>query len=107
MAQKNSGKIIVITGGSSGIGAAAARRLTEQGAHVIITGRSAKTRRVAREIGADSYLVDYTSFEDVSRFAKALTEKYERIDALVNNAGAVFPERRLTQDGHEMGLPQF
>ncbi len=104
MTRKHRGKIIVITGGSSGIGAAAARRLKEQGAHVVITGRSEKTKHIAREIGADYYLVDYTSFADVSRVAKALTDKYDRIDVLVNNAGAVLPERRLTQDGNEMTL---
>lgn len=98
------GKTIVITGGSSGIGAAAAKVLKEKGANVVITGRSQGTKTVAEETGSDHFLVDYTRFSDVRNFAQALLDRYPRIDVLVNNAGAIFPDRRITQDGHEMIL---
>lgn len=98
------GSTIVITGGSSGIGAAAARMLAERGARLIITGRSKETHRVAEETGADAHLVDFASFTEVEQFARALLERYPRIDVLVNNVGALFDERRVTEDGHEMTL---
>ena len=98
------GKTIVITGGSSGIGAAAARAVRQMGARVVITGRSQRTRTLADEIGGDHYLVDYSRFSDVRGFAQALLERYHRIDVLVNNVGGVIARRRITPDGHEMTL---
>jgi NAD(P)-dependent dehydrogenase (short-subunit alcohol dehydrogenase family) len=95
------GKTIVITGGSSGIGAAAARILTTMGARLVITGRSAATETLASSIGCDFYLVDYTRFADVRRFAETLRATYPRIDVLVNNVGGIIGDRRTTADGHE------
>ncbi|WP_018478884.1 SDR family NAD(P)-dependent oxidoreductase [Pontibacter roseus] len=97
-------KTIVITGGSSGIGAAAARKLRQQGARVLITGRSEETKRLAEEVGCDYYLVDYTRFAEVRQLASHLLVHYPRIDVLVNNVGGIISERRLTADGHEMTL---
>jgi NAD(P)-dependent dehydrogenase (short-subunit alcohol dehydrogenase family) len=96
------GKTIIITGGSSGIGAAAARILRKMNATVVITGRSEETRRLAEEIGCDYFLVDYARFSEVRKFANDLLEKYPRIDVLVNNVGGIIVDRRLTEDGHEM-----
>ena len=95
-------KTIVITGGSSGIGAAAARYLAQRGARVIITGRSPATKAIASEIGCDHYLVDFAKLSEVRKLASWLLEKYPRIDVLANNAGAIFGERQMTEDGHEM-----
>ncbi|WP_026461385.1 SDR family NAD(P)-dependent oxidoreductase [Adhaeribacter aquaticus] len=95
---------IVITGGSSGIGAAAARILAKKGANLVITGRSADTKIIATELGCDYYLVNYSSFSDVSRFAQELLNKYPKIDFLVNNIGGIIADRRITEDGHEMTL---
>jgi NAD(P)-dependent dehydrogenase (short-subunit alcohol dehydrogenase family) len=97
-------KTIIITGGSSGIGAAAAKQLTKQGARVIITGRSAETMRLARELGCDGYLVDYCNFDDVRNFATIILETYPRIDVLVNNVGGILKDRRVTPDGMEQTL---
>jgi len=97
-------RTIVITGGSAGVGAAAARILAGQGAQVVITGRSDDTDRVAREVGADPYRVDFSSLGAVDEFADALLERYPEIHFLVNNAGAVLGERRVTPDGNEMTL---
>lgn len=98
------GRTIVITGGSSGIGAAAARACSDMGAQLVITGRSEETKKLAAELGCDYYLVDYASFDEVRQFAQSLLEKYPRIDVLVNNVGAIISDRRLTKDGHEMTL---
>lgn len=94
-------KYIVITGGSSGIGAAAAKVLSKMGHKLIITGRSKATGELAKAIGADYYIVDYTRLEEVRKFAATLLSNYPRIDVLVNNVGGILKERYLTPDGHE------
>jgi len=94
-------KTIIITGGSSGIGAAAARILSSMGAKVVITGRSAETKKLAEELQCDYYLVDYTKLEDVKKFADTMIAKYPRIDVLVNNVGGIIKNRRITVDGME------
>lgn len=95
---------VIITGGSSGIGAAAARFLRERGANVAITGRSPETIRLANEIGADAFLADFAKLDDVRKLAQQLLAKYPRIDVLANNAGAVIATRQLTPDQHEKTL---
>jgi NAD(P)-dependent dehydrogenase (short-subunit alcohol dehydrogenase family) len=97
-----SGKTIVITGGSSGIGEAAARALSDMQAKVIITGRSERTEKLAKEIGCDYFIVDYAKFSSVVSFAEKLLEKYPQIDILANNVGGVIDDRIVTKDGHEM-----
>lgn len=97
-------KTIVITGGSSGIGAAAARMLRQSGAQVAIAGRSEETLRLAREIGADAFIADFAKLSDVRALADQLLATYPRIDVLANNAGAVIERRQLTEDGHEKTL---
>ncbi len=95
-------KVIVITGASDGIGAAAARRLCADGHTVVIVGRSAeKTRAVATELKADSYVADFTRLDDVEHLAGRLRAAYPRIDVLANNAGGVFGTRTKTVDGFE------
>jgi NAD(P)-dependent dehydrogenase (short-subunit alcohol dehydrogenase family) len=101
MANDLDGKVIIITGGSSGIGAAAARIFRSRGATVAITGRSPETARLAGEIGADYFLTDFTKLSDVRKLASELLEKYPRIDVLVNNVGGIMGARRVTEDGHE------
>lgn len=97
-------RTIVITGGSSGIGAAAARALRQRGATVAITGRSPETLRLAREIGADGFLADFASLSDVRALASQLLAKYPRIDVLANNVGGVIATRQMTVDAHEKTL---
>lgn len=95
-------QVVVITGASDGIGAAAARRLHAHGHTVVVVGRSAqKTRAVADELGADSYVADFTRLDDVERLADQLCAAYPRIDVLANNAGGVFGDRTKTVDGFE------
>ena len=94
-------KTIVITGGSDGIGYAAARALKKAGHHVILVGRNPeKTARVANELGVPYHLSDYARLSDVVRLAGELNA-YDRIDVLANNAGGAQKERKLTEDGFE------
>lgn len=98
-------KTIIITGASDGIGAAAARELTAKGHEVVIVGHSAaKTEAVARELGADFFLADFSKLSDVRDLAATLLERYPRIDVLANNAGGIMGERELTVDGFEKTL---
>ena len=97
-------KVVVITGASDGIGAAASRALASHGHRVVVVGRSPeKTARIARELGADSHVADFADLEAVRKLAAALEAAYPRIDVLANNAGGVFGgPRTLTRDGHEI-----
>ncbi|MBE7701646.1 SDR family NAD(P)-dependent oxidoreductase [Oerskovia sp. Sa1BUA8] len=96
-------RTIVITGASDGIGAAAARRLSEDGHEVVVVGRSPeKTAAVARELGADFLVADFARLSDVRALAEDLLERYERIDVLANNAGGIMADRQVSEDGHEL-----
>lgn len=95
-------KTIVITGASDGIGAAAARQLHQDGHHVVIVGRSPqKTQAIARELGADHFLADFTRLDDVRTLAADLDRACPQIDVLANNAGGIFGDRTKTADGFE------
>lgn len=100
-----SGRVIVITGASDGIGAAAARNLNARGDQVVIVGRSVeKTQRVAHELDVPFYLADFSNFDDVRALARQLTTDLPRIDVLANNAGGVMGGRLLTIDGYELTI---
>ncbi|MDF2492312.1 MAG: dehydrogenase with different specificity [Microbacterium sp.] len=95
-------RTIVITGASDGIGAASARQLQDAGEKVVIVGRNPeKTDAVARRLGADSFVADYSDLAQVRDLAAALFDTYPRIDVLANNAGGIFGERTTTADGYE------
>jgi NAD(P)-dependent dehydrogenase (short-subunit alcohol dehydrogenase family) len=100
-------KVIVITGASDGIGAAAARSLAQAGHQVVVVGRSPeKTNRIAAELRADSHVADFTDLGAVRELAATVRAKYPRIDVLANNAGGVpsARSRQVTVDGHEMAF---
>jgi NAD(P)-dependent dehydrogenase (short-subunit alcohol dehydrogenase family) len=102
MATSMRGKTVVITGASSGIGAAAARALAQAGATVVPIGRSpAKTEAVAREIGVEPLLVDFADFSSIRRMAVELQRRVDRIDVLAHNAGGMVHDREITIDGFE------
>jgi NAD(P)-dependent dehydrogenase (short-subunit alcohol dehydrogenase family) len=103
-------KIILITGSTDGIGKAAARALASQGHTVIIHGRSEdKARAVCQDIRSqtgnnkvDMLVADLLSLADVRRMAEEFKVRYDRLDVLINNAGAIFGRKReVTADGHE------
>jgi NAD(P)-dependent dehydrogenase (short-subunit alcohol dehydrogenase family) len=96
------GKTIVITGASSGVGAAAARALHRQGAIVVPVGRSQqKTAAIATELGVTPYTVDFIRLDDVGQLAEKLLAHFPYIDVLVNNAGGIVPNDAPTVDGNE------
>lgn len=102
------GKVCLITGGSRGIGQAAAIELAGMGATVVIVARdSARGDAVVAEIRAKTgypagmLLADLSSQEAVRGVAQEFRARYNRLDVLVNNAGAVFSRRSVTVDGFE------
>ena len=99
------GKRVVITGATSGIGLAAARRLVRLGAELTIVGRSAeRTRRTAQELGpnCELLLADLSSQASVRKLAAEIDERYAAVHVLINNAGAIFSSRRFSPDGLEL-----
>jgi 3-oxoacyl-[acyl-carrier protein] reductase len=95
---------ILITGGSLGIGKAAARLLTEKGARVGITGRDAgRLRQAAGEVGAFPITADVSKPEDVDRTFDEFLGKFGGLDCLINNAGiGIFkPIDRISREDFE------
>src|SRR6201993_390091 len=96
------GKTIVITGASDGIGAAAARRLRHSGENVVVVGRSeSKAAAVAAELDAAYFVADFSDLSQVRALADKIRSEYPRIDVLANNAGGMFTKVHDTADGHE------
>src|ERR1700735_5898780 len=88
--KKLEGKVAVITGASSGIGLATAKRFVEEGAHVVITGRRGEElKEAATLIGKNVTTVagDITRLEDLDRLYDVVKEKHGHIDVLFANAG--------------------
>jgi NAD(P)-dependent dehydrogenase (short-subunit alcohol dehydrogenase family) len=95
-------RTIVVTGASSGLGAAAARALAADGWRVAVVGRDPeRTRAVAASIGSRPYLADYDRLNDVRALADDLLRDFDSIDVLANNAGGLVGHRGVTADGHE------
>jgi 3-oxoacyl-[acyl-carrier protein] reductase len=89
------GKVVAITGGSEGIGGAAAMRLAQEGAKIAICARradvmEAHAESIRKKTGAEvmTMVADVTRPDDMPRFVEETVKRYGRIDALVNNAGA-------------------
>jgi NAD(P)-dependent dehydrogenase (short-subunit alcohol dehydrogenase family) len=103
------GKIVVITGATSGIGEVAALRLAEQGARIVFTARDpdradetmAKLRAANPGAAHAVHMADLSRLSEMKRVGAELARE-PRIDVLVNNAGALFNKRRETTDGLEM-----
>jgi NAD(P)-dependent dehydrogenase (short-subunit alcohol dehydrogenase family) len=103
------GKTVVITGATSGIGEVAAETLARMGARIVLLARDttrgeatlARLRERAPDAGHRMYVADLARLAEMKRVAAKIADQEPPIDVLINNAGALFSTRRLTEDGLE------
>jgi retinol dehydrogenase-12 len=106
------GKVILITGGTSGIGEVTARSLARMGATTVLVGRNPERtnatvqsiRAATLNVKVDAFIADLSSQAQVRSLAEDFKKRYDRLDVLINNAGAVFFKREVSADGMEMTL---
>jgi len=106
------GKVCLVTGGTGGIGLVTAGEMARRGASVVLVGRSrARCEAAAEGIRAragqatvDWIAADLSAQAEVRLLAEAFRRRYDRLDVLVNNAGALYLDRRESVDGIEMTL---
>jgi len=103
------GKVVVITGGTSGIGQIAAEELAGLGARIVLVARDkaraegtlAQLRETGQGVSHCVHYADLSRIAEMKRVAGEIAVTEPRIDVLVNNAGALFGSRRVTDDGLE------
>lgn len=104
------GKVVVITGGTSGIGAVAAEKLAAMGARIVLVARSrsraeatlGRLRQIAPAQPHGAYYGDLSRLSELRRVGAEIAAAEPRIDVLLNNAGAMFGRRQITEDGLEL-----
>lgn len=105
-----SGRTVLVTGASSGIGLATARRLAALGAHVVMVSRTRKRGEKARDravravpgASLDLLVADLSTTGAVAGAAAEFKSRCPRLDVLVNNAAVLTSRRRVTPEGFEM-----
>jgi NAD(P)-dependent dehydrogenase (short-subunit alcohol dehydrogenase family) len=103
------GKVVVVTGATSGIGRLAADALAAMGARIVMVARSPERAEEAlarlRECGPNAahraHIADLSELADMKRVGGEIAQAEPRVDVLVNNAGNIFGARALTRDGFE------
>ena len=103
------GKVCVITGATSGIGFVAAERLGALGARLVLVGRDEVRGEAALKalrqrvpgVAATIHYGDLARLSEMNRLAAEIAAAEPRVDVLINNAGAMFQERSVTEDGLE------
>ena len=104
------GKVVVITGATSGIGQVAAEKLAGMGARLVLVARDkargeaalARLREIAPAASHTIHYGDLSRLSEMKRVANEIAAVEPRIDVLINNAGALFGYRQVTEDGLEL-----
>lgn len=104
------GKTVLVTGATNGIGFITARELAKMGATVLMVARDQtkgrakleEIRQAVPQAKLELMLCDLSSMASIRQLATNLTAKYSSLDVLVNNAGAFYSERQVSKDGLEM-----
>jgi len=103
-------KIVLVTGSTDGIGKQTALDLARMGATVLIHGRiqqrcESTTKEIKNVTGNDRiefFVADLASLRQIRNLAEEIEVKHNRLDVLINNAGVIENQRKLTEDGYEM-----
>src|SRR3979490_1624681 len=103
------GKVVVITGGTSGIGEIAAQRIAGMGARIVLVARDkvrgeaalARLRSGGTSLSHSIHYGDLSRIAEMKRLAEEIAAAEPRIDVLINNAGAMFSSRQTTDDNLE------
>ena len=109
MNQDMKGKVVIITGATSGIGQVAAEKLATRGARIVQVARDRERGQAALKrlgelasgVSHTIYYGDLSRLSEMNRVASEIAKAEQRIDVLINNAGAMFGSRQLTEDGLE------
>lgn len=112
MTETLTGKIILVTGATNGIGLAAARELARMGAQLVLVSRSPEkcasaAGAIRQETGNENVehiAADLSTRAGVQYTAHEFKKRHTRLDVLLNNAGAMFMSRQLSADGIEMTI---
>jgi retinol dehydrogenase 12 len=104
------GKVVVITGATSGIGQVASEQLAAMGARMVLVARDrsrgeaalARLKQIAPAAGHTIHYADLSRLAEMKRVAAEIAQTEPRVDVLVNNAGALFNTRQVTEDGFEL-----
>ncbi len=103
---------IFITGSTDGIGKLTALQLAKQQAHVLIHGRNEKKvasvvdeiKNASKNKNVEGFTADLSSIDEVRKLANEVLEKHDKIDVLINNAGAGTADQRYGKDGTELRM---
>jgi NAD(P)-dependent dehydrogenase (short-subunit alcohol dehydrogenase family) len=103
------GKVVVVTGATSGIGQVAAEKLAAMGARIVQVARDRergeaairRLRELSPSVAPSIYYADLSRLSEMRRVAADIAAAEPRIDVLINNAGAIFSTRQVTEDGLE------
>lgn len=104
------GKVIIVTGGNSGLGYESVKAFAEKGAEVVLTSRSIDKGEAAKtEIGITKGKIvvmqlDLMDFSSIEQFTVTFKKNYDQLDVLLNNAGIMFSPYFLTKNGLEAQL---
>jgi len=101
---------IFITGATDGIGKLTALQLAKQHAHILIHGRNKKKagdvvneiKNATRNKNIEGFIADLSSLEEVRKLTNEILEKHDKLDVLINNAGAGTADKRYGKDGTEL-----
>jgi NAD(P)-dependent dehydrogenase (short-subunit alcohol dehydrogenase family) len=104
------GKVVVITGATSGIGQVAAEKLAAMGARMVLVARDktrgeaalARLRQAGPGLSHSIHYADLSRLSEMKRVGAEIAAAEPRVDVLINNAGALFGSRQLSQDGLEL-----
>ena len=104
------GRVVIVTGSSSGLGQETARVLARKGAEVILAVRNVNKGAAVAKLIQDEFpsaqlhvhKLDLASLTSVTEFTEAFQKEYQRLDLLINNAGVMIPPYSKTEDGFEL-----